>query len=97
MRNLKRLAVWLTMTALLFCLSFTAFAAVEDTGFSDVDAGAWYAEAVSYVQEHGIMNGTTSTAFSPDATTTRGQMAVVSLPATVTERSSRTAPSPASR
>ncbi|MCI8329653.1 MAG: S-layer homology domain-containing protein [Oscillibacter sp.] len=77
MRNLKRLAVWLTMTALLFCLSFTAFAAVEDTGFSDVDAGAWYAEAVAYVQEHGIMNGTTSTAFSPDATTTRGQMAAI--------------------
>ena len=42
--------------------------------FTDVAAGQWYAEAVQYVYEKGLMTGTSATAFAPDATTTRGMI-----------------------
>ena len=41
--------------------------------FSDVLPGAWYFDAVSFIAEKGVTNGTSATAFSPDATLTRGQ------------------------
>lgn len=55
--------------ALTLCVP--AMAAVEDTGFSDVAANAWYADAAIYVRDHGIMNGTSGTTFSPNSTMTR--------------------------
>ena len=36
------------------------------SSFTDVPAGSWYEEAVNYVHEKGLMNGTSSNAFSPD-------------------------------
>ena len=42
--------------------------------FSDVPAGAWYAEAINYCQQNGIMSGTSATTFSPDNICTRGQI-----------------------
>ena len=45
--------------------------------FSDVPAGAWYAEAVNYCQQNGIMSGTSSTTFSPEATLTRAMLATM--------------------
>ena len=39
MRNLKRMGAMLMALVLAFSLSVTAFAAVEDTGFSDVARG----------------------------------------------------------
>lgn len=45
--------------------------------FTDVAENAWYAEAVRYVYEHGLMAGTSSTAFSPDATTSRSMIATI--------------------
>lgn len=53
------------------------FAAVEDTGFSDVDADAWYAEAVAYCREHGLMSGVSDGRFDPENTLTRAQLAMV--------------------
>ena len=44
------------------------------TGYSDVAAGAWYADAVAAVTEQGLMNGVTSTAFGPGVTTTRSML-----------------------
>ena len=44
------------------------------TPFTDVAAGAWYVDAVQYVYEKGMMNGTSATSFSPDETTTRGMI-----------------------
>ena len=38
---------------------------------SDVSDGAWYAEAVQYCLERGLMDGTSSTAFSPGEPATR--------------------------
>ena len=42
--------------------------------FSDVSAGAYYADSVYWAVENGITNGTTSTTFSPGSTCTRGQI-----------------------
>ena len=41
--------------------------------FTDVQPGAYYYDAVLWAVEQGITNGTSDTAFSPDATVTRGQ------------------------
>ena len=41
------------------------------TVFSDVTAGAWYVEPVRYCVENGLMDGTSSTAFSPNESATR--------------------------
>lgn len=54
-----------------------ACAAAADTGFSDVPADSWYAEAAAYVRDHGIMNGTAAATFGPDLTMTRAMLAVV--------------------
>lgn len=45
--------------------------------FTDVKPTDWYREAVSYVVEAGLMNGTGSGKFSPQATTTRGMLMTV--------------------
>ena len=53
-------------------------AAAEPTAqFSDVSPDAWYAEAVEYVRNHGIMNGTSATIFNPNGTASRGQIAAI--------------------
>ena len=57
MRNLKRFGTLFLTLVLALALAVPAFAAVDDTGFSDVDADAWYAEAVMYCREHSLMAG----------------------------------------
>ena len=42
--------------------------------FTDVSASAWYYDAVSYVYENGMMEGTGGTLFQPAVTTTRGMI-----------------------
>lgn len=49
----------------------------EPLPFTDVSENAWYAEAVRYVYAHGLMEGTSATAFSPDATTSRSMIAAI--------------------
>ena len=75
MRNLKRMGAMLMALVLAFSLGVTAFAAVEDTGFADVAVDAWYAEAVEYVRDNGLMSGTSATTFSPNDTMTRSMLA----------------------
>ena len=77
MRNLKRMAAFLTALILCLGLSVTASAAESDTGFSDVDAGDWYAEAAAYCRDNGLMAGTGGTTFSPDTPMTRGMLVTV--------------------
>ena len=77
MRNLKRFTVLMMAAILIFALPVTAFAAVEDTGFSDVSADSWYAGAVMYCREHSLMFGTSDTAFAPESNLTRAQLATV--------------------
>lgn len=61
--------------ALFLALPLNAFAAVEDIGFSDVAADAWYADAVEYVRDNGLMSGTSGTTFSPEGMMTRAMLA----------------------
>ena len=35
-------------------------------GFSDISPEAWYAEAVRYCYENGLMSGTSASSFSPE-------------------------------
>ncbi|MBD5150539.1 MAG: hypothetical protein HDT18_09300 [Oscillibacter sp.] len=74
---MKRLSALFLIAALILSLSITAFAAVGDTGFSDVDANAWYAEAVMYCKEHNLMAGTGNNQFAPESNLTRAQLATV--------------------
>ena len=58
------------------------FSKIEDTkpsktGFNDVASSAWYADAVQYVTDKGLMNGTDDNQFSPSATTTRAMLMTV--------------------
>ncbi len=47
------------------------------TAFADVPADAWYAEAVAYCQQNGIMSGTTDTTFAPETTLTRAMLVTI--------------------
>ncbi len=49
----------------------------DAAAFSDVPADAWYAEAIAWCRENGIMNGTSATTFAPESTLTRSQLAAV--------------------
>lgn len=51
--------------------------AANVTDFSDVRPPDWYHDAVSYVCEAGLMNGTSATTFSPDGTTSRGMIVTI--------------------
>ena len=77
MKILKRTAAYLLAAAILAAGGTAAGAAAEsntDTGFSDVDAGSWYADAVAYVRDNGLMSGTSDTTFEPDSTMTRAML-----------------------
>lgn len=52
-------------------------AAEEDAAFDDVDASAWYGEAVRWAVSDGIVNGYSDTAFGPDDAVTREQLAAM--------------------
>ena len=47
------------------------------SSFTDVPSGSWYADAVNYVSEKGLMNGTSKNSFSPNAPTTRGMIVTI--------------------
>lgn len=77
MKNIKHILGLLMAFAMVLSLHIPALAAVDDTGFSDVAADAWYAEAVMYCREHGLMNGTTDTTFEPEASLTRAMLVTI--------------------
>ena len=47
------------------------------TGFNDVADKDWFADAVKYVADKGMMNGTSKTTFGPNDSTTRGMIVTV--------------------
>ena len=58
------------------------FSKIEDTkpsknGFDDVASSDWFADAVKYVADKGLMSGTGSDKFAPSATTTRAMLMTV--------------------
>ena len=48
-----------------------------EKAFVDVEKSDWFADAVAYVTDKGLMNGTGSDTFSPSASTTRGMLMTV--------------------
>ena len=76
MKKLKRLSLIMAMVMLFSCFGIFASAAnVND--FTDVPANAWYRDYLAYATEHGMINGTTSTTFSPKGTMTRGMFIAI--------------------
>ena len=49
----------------------------QTDGFTDVPSDAWYAGAVQYCRENGLMAGTSDTTFAPDATLTRAMLVTI--------------------
>ncbi len=49
----------------------------QEMAFADVLSGQWYYDAVKYVFDQGLMNGTSDTTFEPDATTSRGMIVTI--------------------
>ena len=47
--------------------------------FSDIDMGAYYANAVSWAKQNGIVNGVTENEFAPNANITREQIAAIMM------------------
>ena len=47
------------------------------SGYQDVSNDSWYSDAVEFVTEKGLFNGTSSTQFSPDKTMTRAMFVTV--------------------
>ena len=45
--------------------------------FTDVDTDDWFADAVQYMLDNGMMNGVTDTTFGPGTTTTRGMIVTI--------------------
>ena len=56
------------------CLSF---AQAAQSGFTDVREDDWFAPYVSVCAEAGLMNGTAADTFTPNASTTRGQIVAI--------------------
>ena len=77
MKKCKKLFSLLLAILMLLVTPFAAFATVNNTGFTDVAEDVWYAEAVKYVRDNGIMSGTSSTKFSPNLNTSRAMLATI--------------------
>lgn len=78
MKQAKRiLSLLLSLCLVLGLVPSTAFAASGNLPFTDVKTTDWFYEAVQYAYENGIMNGTSTTTFSPNYTTERGMIVTV--------------------
>lgn len=73
--NMKRRIIPLLLALVLALSVFPAVLAVG--GFSDVPAGAAYAEAVEWCREQGLMDGVSAARFDPEGTLTRAMLSAV--------------------
>ena len=58
----------------LVCIVLIAALLAGASGFRDVPAGAYYAQAVAWAVEHGVTTGTSPSTFSPNRGCTRAQV-----------------------
>lgn len=63
------------LLALVLSFGLAVPAMAAGSGFTDVDPNAYYAEAVAWAVEKKITSGTSASAFSPNQTCTRAQIA----------------------
>ncbi len=73
----RRLIALLLTIAMILTLVPTVFAADEKIPFTDVPEGEWYYDAVVYVYENKLMNGTSETTFEPEEQLTRGMIVTI--------------------
>jgi hypothetical protein len=77
----KRIISLLLVIIMIAALVPSQAIAAEKTNaaspFADVSINDWYYEAVQYVYENKIFNGTSDTKFTPDGTMTRGMFVTV--------------------
>ena len=67
----------LTVTIETAHLSTFVVARAAAMSFSDVADTAWYADAVKYAYENGLMTGVSESEFAPDGTATRAQIVTI--------------------
>ena len=72
----KVTSVTLTANTTVYA-KWTAIAVTPDSPFSDVKDSDWFAEDVEFVYEEGLMQGTSTTTFSPYISTTRGMIVTI--------------------
>lgn len=77
MKNGRKLLALGVGAVLTLSLALPCFAVPADPAYTDVAADAWYAGAVNYVWENGLMGGTSDTTFSPEETMSRAMLATV--------------------
>lgn len=70
------LAMVMTLAMLLSLLPASALA-VGTNPFTDVESNDWFYDEVLYVNDEGLMTGTSTTTFSPDDNTTRGMIVTI--------------------
>ena len=70
---MKKQLVSILCAAALACSA----GAANVSNFSDVRPSDWYHDAVNYVCENGLMNGTSNTMFSPNDTTSRSMIVTI--------------------
>lgn len=76
--KLHRKLISLLLTAALLLGTLALPASAAGTPFTDVPENIWYQDAVTYVYEHGLFNGTgDGSTFSPNAPMTRGMFVQV--------------------
>ena len=76
-RILSILLALIMVAGLLPAAVLAADAEEEALPFTDVPEDAWYADAVAYVYEKGLMIGTGETTFSPEGTITRAMIVTI--------------------
>lgn len=74
MKHAKQITAAILTVIFIFCLTPAVMA---DTGYTDVPAGSWCAEAVTYCAENGLMCGTDKGVFSPEAPIDRAMFVTV--------------------
>lgn len=73
----KLLSILLVCTLILGMIPGSALAVGTESPFKDVKTTDWFYDAVQYVYDHDLMNGTGDNCFSPSETTTRGMMVTI--------------------
>lgn len=76
-RTKQFLSLLLVLCLVVGLIPSTAFATSGNHFFTDVATNAWYSDAVQYVYDHDMMNGTGSGKFSPDSFTSRGMVITI--------------------
>lgn len=77
MKVKKKLITMLIIGAMVLSTCIPAIGAVNDTGFTDVDGNAWYADAVEYCIDNGLINGISDVEFEPDMLVSRDMFITV--------------------